>query len=111
MIFGWFDTREVDSLADELAQDFARRLPPAGLPDRMGNTTKKKDAQQSKTRESIFRKVRDYASKRRLNVFKKARLANRFKWALLAAGYPKSFVDDLAFELATLMATTKKTGS
>ncbi len=103
MILHWFDIRDVDALADRLASDLVKRLPPSNV-DARG---KKVEATRAKTREAVLRQVHDFASKHRLNVFKKARLANRFKWALRDAGYPKEFVDDMAFELARLMATTR----
>jgi hypothetical protein len=103
MIFDWFDTKEVDALADRLARDLTKRVPPSSLEVH----SKKAEATRGRTLEAVFRQVRDFTSKHRLNVYKKARLANRFKWALREAGYPKKFVDEMAFELAALMATTK----
>ena len=38
------------------------------------------------------------------NLYQKARIANRMKWALLEAKYPKPFVDQLAYALATVVA-------
>jgi len=104
MILDWFDTKDVDALADRLASDLVKRVPPSNV-DAQG---KKAAAKQHKIREAILRQVRDFTSKHPLNVYKKARLANRFKWALREAGYPQVLVDEMAFELATLMATTKR---
>lgn len=103
MIPDWFDTSEVDALADRLASDLVKRVPPSNV-EALG---KKAAANQGKTRDAILRQVREFTSQHKLNVYKKARLANRFKWALREAGYPKALVDEIAFELATLMATTK----
>jgi len=104
MILQWFDTKEVDALADRLAQDLARRIPPTSD----GVAGKKADATLARTREAVLRQARDFTGKQHLNVFKKARLANRFKWALREAGYPKEFVDNIAFELARAMAMTRR---
>ena len=38
------------------------------------------------------------------NLYQKARIANRMKWALLDAKYPKSFVEQFAYALATVVA-------
>ena len=38
------------------------------------------------------------------NLYQKARIANRMKWALMEAKYPKRFVDGLAYALATVVA-------
>lgn len=103
MILDWFDTKAVDALADRLARDLVKRVPPSSV----AAQGKKAETGRVKTREAILRQVRDFTSKHKLNVYKKARLANRFKWALHEAGYPKALVDEMAFELATLMATTR----
>jgi hypothetical protein len=99
----WFDTNGVDELADRLAGDLVKRVPPSDLYAQ----GKKAAARRDKTRDAIFRQVRDFTSKHRLNIYKKAHLANRFKWALKEAGYPQALVDEMAFELARLMATAR----
>ena len=104
MIFEWFSTKEVDALADRLALDLIKRVPPASL----GAGGKKAESQQGRSREALLRQVREFAGAHRLNIFKKARLANRFKWSLIEAGYPREFVDSMAFELAAVMASTQK---
>ena len=103
MILDWFDTKEVDALADRLAGELVKRVPPSEIIAH----GKKAEAGHLKTREAILRQVKNFTGKNRLNVYKKARLANRFKWALKEAGYPVALVDEIAFELATLMATTR----
>jgi hypothetical protein len=103
MILDWFNTTEVDALADRLARDLVKRSPPST--QELG---KKGEARLSKVRDAVLREAGDFASKHPLNVYKKARLANRLKWALHEAGYPKSTVDELAFELASVVATARK---
>ena len=56
----------------------------------------------------MLRQAHDYARGNKLNVYTKARLANQFKWALLEAGYPKSFVNSMTYELATVVAAAQK---
>lgn len=105
MFFNWFDATEVDALADRLARDLTKRAPPASA-DIHG---KKAESDRGKARDAVIRQGRDFAGKQRLNVYKKARLANRFKWTLREAGYPKEFVDEMAFELAAAVAAAPKT--
>lgn len=107
MTLEWFDTKEVDALADRMAKDLVRRVPPSTTDDQ----GRKAAANRDKRRDSIRRQVRDFTSKHRLNIYKKARLANRFKWALYEAGYTKALVDEMTFELAAIMATTKNPSS
>ena len=40
----------------------------------------------------------------RPNLYQKARIANRLKWALREARYPQAFVDEFAYALATVVA-------
>ena len=102
-LFGWFDTREVDALADRLAAELVKQVPPTKLT----LEGKKAQATRRKTQEAILRQVKEFTSKHKLNVYQKARLANRFKWALRDMGYQQEFVNDMAYDLATLMATTR----
>jgi hypothetical protein len=103
MIFAWFDTKAVDALAAAIARDFAQRMPPASV-DTPG---KKAEAKQKTTHDLVLRQVSDFARQNKLNLYTKARLANKFKWALLDAGYPKSFVDAMTFELAAVVSATE----
>ena len=104
MIFEWFYTSYVATLADRLARELIKRVPPASLE----GSCKKVEFQQTRSRDALLHQVREFARTNRVNVFKKARLANRFKWALIEAGYPREFVDGVAFELAAVMAKTQK---
>lgn len=103
-MLAWFDTKAVDALATSMARDLAKRVPPAGI-DAGGQ---KAEAKQKRTHDLVLRQAHDYARGNKLNVYTKARLANQFKWALLEAGYPKSFVDAMTYELATVVAAAQK---
>jgi hypothetical protein len=101
VIFRYFDTKDVDALADRMAGEMVRRVPPASV----GDEGRKAEAKQQRTQDVLMQEVHDFARRETLNVYKKARLANRFKWALLEAGYPKEFADRLTYELATAVST------
>lgn len=104
MALGWFDTTEVDRFAETVVAELTRRLPPASLdaPDR-------KSAQRvSRMTDVISDQVRAFARSRRPNVYKRARLGNRVKWALKEAGYPETFVDAFTYELITLVTVAAK---
>lgn len=107
MILAWFDTKGVDALADAMARDLAKRIPPAGI-DAHG---KKNQSKQKRAHDLVLRQAHDYVRGHRLNVYTKARLANRFKWALLEAGYPKTFVDAMTYELAGVVAAARSGGA
>jgi hypothetical protein len=103
---GWFDCKEVDAFVDSIVADLVKRLPPEGveLPG------KKAADKLRKTHDVIFRRVETFARSRRLNLYKKAHLGNRFKWALKEGGYPGGFVDALTYELVTVVTLVSRAG-
>jgi hypothetical protein len=42
------------------------------------------------------------------NVYKRARLGNRVKWALKEAGYPQAFADTFTYELVRVVTLAAK---
>jgi hypothetical protein len=103
MVFGFFASKDVEALADRMARDMIDRVPPASV-DAPG---RKAEAKQSKAHDLVLRQAHDYARQHKLSVYTKARLANRFKWALIEAGYPKAFVDKMTYELAAVVAAAE----
>ena len=103
MIFGWFDTKAVDALAAGMARDLAKRVPP----DSIDASGKKAESKQKRTHDLVLRQAHDFARQNKLNLYTKARLANRFKWALVEAGYPREFVDTMTYELAAVVAAAE----
>lgn len=100
----WFSTAEVDRFAERLVGEVTRRMPVASL-----------DTPAKKSRERIGRmtdvlsdEVRAFGLSHRLNVYKRARLGSRVKWALKDAGYPEAFVDAFTYELVTLLAVARR---
>lgn len=109
--FSWFDTREGDELAREIVAELVKRAPPNTLPAK----DKKAAIRLRNTHDAIFARAGKFARTNKLNVYKKARLANQFKWALKDAGYPSEFIESWTYELVTLVtleaAGRKRTGS
>lgn len=104
MVLKWFDTKAVDEIADKVAQDLIQRVPPASVE----SDDKKAQGKQRKTQELVLRQAHDFARANKLNFYTKARLANRFKWVLIEAGYPRTFVDDIAYELAMVVSSAER---
>ena len=102
-MFAWFNVREVDEFADSVIADLVKRMPPAKLEVRVDATGKKAAEKLRKAHDSIFKRIEVFAGTHNLNVYKKARLANRIKWALTEAGYPSGFVDTLTVELVNVV--------
>lgn len=95
----WFETKEVDGLAATIAAELVKRVPPAKL----DSHTKKAADRLRNTHEAIFARAGKFARTHKLNVYKKARLGNQFRWALREAGYPPEFVESWTYELVLLV--------
>lgn len=99
-ILGWFDTTEIDELARSIAAELVKRVPPATL----DSHTKKAAERLRNTHDAIFDRAAKFARTRKLNIYKKARLGNQFRWSLKEAGYPPEFVESWTYDLVTLVA-------
>jgi hypothetical protein len=96
---GWFDTKEGDALAEEIVIELVKRVPPSTLPAK----DKKTAIRLRNTHDAIFARAGKFARTHRLNVYKKARFANKFRWGLRDAGYPLEFIESWTYELTTLV--------
>ena len=103
MVFSWFNTSKVDTFVDAEVADLVKRVPPAKL-EGSGAAVNKAQEQLAKSHDLLLRRARDFVRRDKPNLYQKARIANRMKWALLEAKYPKAFVDQLAYALATVVA-------
>lgn len=103
MVFSWFNTQKVDAFIDAEVADLVRRVPPARL-EGDGGGAKKAAEQLARSHDLLLRHAKDFVQREKPNLYQKARIANRMKWALLEARYPKAFVDDFAYGLATVVA-------
>lgn len=99
----WFKSNDVDEFADSIVADLQRRFPPSGL--NLGD--RKATERIQKTHQAIYERIDAFGRSTDLNLYRKARLGNRVKWALTEAGYPKPFVDAFTHELVTVVALAK----
>lgn len=106
MISNWFRSKDIDEFADTLVAELRQRFPPTGI-----ELTAKKGAERlGKIHQALFARVTSFARGTGLNLYRKARLGNRVKWALLDAGYPKPFVDAFVQELLTTVVLESRGG-
>jgi hypothetical protein len=104
-LFGSTSGKDVDTFAKTLAQDLAKRYPPAL--DK-GNERKISQKRLTTILEDTYTRAVAYKTEHKLGVYKKARLGNTFRWELQDMGYSEKFV-----ELATegmIVYITRKTG-
>lgn len=108
-LWKWFDVKEVDAFADSIVAELRERYPPSGV--KLPAT--KAIGRLTKSFGRMFARIDAFARSSPLNLYKKARLGNRVKWALRDAGYPEEFVEDFTRELIThvALATRKAPGT
>jgi hypothetical protein len=88
-MFSWFDARDAQQFGETLAGFFSERVP-------ADDTGKKVPASKKlETVEKMALQVQIFKVNHKLNLYKKAKLANSFKWKLLDAGYQSEVVDEL----------------
>ncbi len=90
MAWAWFDAAASKKFGATLAVFFLERVPKAAeKTDR--DFAKKVDAALEKM---VFQIVQ-FKQQHKLNMYKKAQLANEFKWALIDGGVQPDYADDI----------------
>ena len=89
-ILEFFSSREVAELAKSLAQDVAKRYPPA-----IANSPAQVVSQQrlSEILEEVFAHATEFSLEHRPGWYKRIRLGKNFRWELNELGYDETFVD------------------
>lgn len=99
-MFGVFRTEKVDEFADSIVAELRERHPPEGA----GGKRPKDIERLRKLFGRIFVRIDSFAQENKLNLYTKARLANRIQWAMKEAGYPEDFIATTTREVATHVA-------
>ena len=89
-LFGSASGKQVDEFAKSLANELAKRYPPAL--DK-GGERKVSQKRLATLLEDTFNKAVDFRQQHKLGVYKKARLSNTFRWELQELGYSAKFVE------------------
>ena len=89
-MFGWFDTAEAKKFGISLASFFLERVPRA-----VDKTDKDFARKVDVVLEKMVLQIVQFKQGHKLNTYKKAQLANEFKWALLDAGMTPDYADDI----------------
>lgn len=101
-MLSWFDMSEAKALGASVAQRFMAEVPLTNF-----QKTEKNLARQEKVLEQIDKEIETFQAKKKLNPLKKAKLADAFQNALLAAGYERQFVMDVTKRIVMKMAYGK----
>ncbi|MGE5639494.1 MAG: hypothetical protein ACM30H_05315 [Clostridia bacterium] len=100
-LFGSVSGEQVDAFARDLAREMTAFLPAA--PGPKGPTPKKIYI----ACETAFGKALEFRRQHKLGIYKKARLANTFRYELEAMGYAGPFAEEVAQRLAMHIAAKK----
>jgi hypothetical protein len=103
MVFSWFNTQKVDAFIDAEVADMVKRVPPEKL-EGVGPAAKKAEDRLAKVHDVMLRNARDFVLREKPNLYQKARIANRMKWALREAKYPTAYVNEFAYAMAAVIA-------
>ena len=91
-MLSWFDARNAQQFGATLADFYIERVP-------KDETDKKADKKAEKKKQEALQKmvaqVQVFKVGNKLNLYKKAKLGNAFKWKLLDSGYPADVADEL----------------
>jgi hypothetical protein len=101
MLFDWFDTKEAVLIGIKLADYLSKELV------KVNNKQSKKEAvNRAKVIQKIFTQFDGFNEKAKLNVYKKSKLANEFRWRLAELGHDKEFIEIMVKELVLYINQT-----
>ena len=98
-----FDTGALEGFANGLAADLGRRFPPA-------SESREDAGAENQIRvilEGLTARALRYHEQHKLGVYKKAKLANVFRWKLTDLGYSSAFVERATKQIVTNLAAKK----
>lgn len=87
MLFDWFDARAASEFGGSLADLLAERFP----------TRSPKKAPEALAK--LFAQIDRFKQTNKLNMYKKAKLGNAFKWKLIDHGYTDEFIEEMTKEV------------
>jgi hypothetical protein len=96
----FLDTKELEEFAIVLAQDLARRFPPASE----ARTDPGAKHQINVILEGLAARAVRYRNEHKLGVYKRAKLGNVFQWKLKEFGYSTEFAEGATKHLVTRLA-------
>src|SRR5215469_153086 len=99
MMFKWLDAREATEVGTALADDFVLQSGPGPQGARRKDNPSVAPVDLQRFLQKFLQRVDREARPLKLNLFKRAKLANSFKWRLLEKGVEQQVVDELTHAL------------
>lgn len=91
-MLSWFDAKSAQQFGATLADFYIERVP-AGDDD--AKADKKSEKKKQEAVNKMVAQAEIFKINNKLNLYKKAKLGNAFKWKLLDSGYPSELADEL----------------
>lgn len=101
MILSWLSPAEDEEFAKRAAENIERRLPPTVASSRKNKLNVQRLGD---IFESILGEATQYNRNKRPNFFRRARIANIFRWELKGYGYPDEFISEITKALVIYMS-------
>lgn len=89
-MFSWLDASDAQKFGTTLADFLIERIPADGSGRKEKSLAKKQEVVNK-----MLLQIEIFKANHKLNVYKKAKLANSFKWKLLDAQFESELVDEL----------------
>src|SRR5690349_17505497 len=105
MLLDWLDSRDATRVGAALADDFVMQEAAGGL---AAPRERRNAAGLPQLLQKFLHRVDREARSLKLNLFKRAKLANSFKWRLLEKGVEPRIVDELTQALLVRLTTGRK---
>jgi hypothetical protein len=102
MLLKWFNAHEAVEIGDKLADQFVPQT--ASAPTAAKRGKKGRPGQPDAELQIFFQRIDRDARPLRLNLYKRAKLANTFKWKLLQNGMEPDLVNELTRLLLVRLA-------
>jgi hypothetical protein len=102
-LFGLINTADLEQFATVLATDLQRRFPPASE----ARTDPGAKHQVKVILEGLGARAVRYQVEHKLGIYKKAKLANVFKWKLKDLGYSDDFAERATKDIVTRLAVNR----
>jgi tetratricopeptide (TPR) repeat protein len=107
MLLDWLDARDATRVGAALADDFVTQS--ASASHAAPQDPPRADAQLQRLLQKFMQRVEREARSLQLNLFKRAKLANSFKWRLLEKGVEPQVVDELTQALVMRLSANGST--
>jgi lipoprotein NlpI len=94
MAWTWFDATDAEAFGLKLAKYYMDRIPAAAVIE-----GKRSLGKHDQVVAGMFQLRDHFKATHKLNIYKKAKMANTFKWALRENGYPDALSNKLTLDV------------